>query len=160
MVVVLLPNSNLLWTKVAAAVTIAGVTAYLVTPLARSVLQPALNYISDLAPQSEWCKLPYGVNVLVPAYLSFSEPVVACFLAAALAWSGFSAARTGRYLQFSLLILAVKSQLITPFVYAAFAKTSVSSALASEGQFALEALVLALVTAISWNWVRTDKASG
>jgi hypothetical protein len=53
---------------------------------------PLLAAMSNLAPQSEGCTLPHGANVLIPAYLTFAELVVACFVAAALAWDGLSPA--------------------------------------------------------------------
>ena len=122
-------------------------------------MQPIMNFISNLEPQGEWCALPYGANVLVPAYLTFLEPVIACFAAAALAWGKLSRSRAVRYLQFTLLILAVKNQLLTPFIYVAFAKIPALSALASEGQFALEALALAMLTCVSWDWALDAKNS-
>jgi hypothetical protein len=158
MIVLAIPRLSLLWHKLAAAVTIAALFTYVVTPLMKFAMQPIMNFISNLAPQSEWCALPYGANVLVPAYLTFLELVIACYAAAALAWKQLSRSRTVRYLQFTLLILAVKNQLLTPFIYVAFAKTPAFPALASEGQFALEALALAALTCVFWDWALNSKS--
>jgi hypothetical protein len=50
------------------------------------------------------------------------------------------------------LILVIKNALITPFVYAVLSKGPFLSALASDGQFTLEAMALALLTGVTWEW--------
>ena len=117
-----------------------------------AAMGPIMQSIAGLAPQSEWCTLPYGLNVLLPAYLTFIEPVLGCLAAVALVWNRLSTSPPLRFVQFTVLVLAIKNQLLTPFVYAAVAKIPAIDALASEGQFALEAAVLALLTAATWHW--------
>jgi hypothetical protein len=57
-----------------------------------------------------------------------------------------------RFAQFTVLILAIKNLLVTPFVYAVVAKTPFLAALTSVGQFALEAVALAVLTGFTWEW--------
>jgi hypothetical protein len=152
------PRLALLWQKVAAAVVIMGITTYIANPLWGWSLQPIMHSIAALAPQGEWCELPYGADVLIPAYLSFIEPTLGCLGAVALTWDRLSPSRAIRFVQFLVLILAIKNQLITPFVYAAFAKLPLVTALFSEGQFALEAATLALLTGATWEWAHIHRA--
>ena len=141
-----------IWHKIAGAVGIALFTTFVVTPLIGAAMGPVMESIASLAPQGEWCTLPYGANVLIPAYLTFAEPALGCLAAAVLVWNRLSASRVVRYLQFTLLILAIKNQLLMPFVYASFARTSFVDALVSESQFALEAIALAVLTGVAWQW--------
>jgi hypothetical protein len=131
---------------------ITALTMFVAAPLIAMAMGPLLQAMSNLAPQSEWCTLPYGANVLIPAYMTFAEPVVACFAAAAFAWNGLSASRGTRLLQFMVIVVAIKKQLFTPIVYALVAKVSFMAALLSESQFQLEAVALALLTGLAWEW--------
>jgi hypothetical protein len=143
---------RLTWQKVIAAAVIATLTTFAATPLIGAAMGPFLKSIADLAPQSEWCTLPYGANILIPAYLSFVEPVLACIAAAALCWDRLSPSFALRLTQFTLIVLAIKTQLLMPFIYASVAKEPFLHALASESQFALEALALAALTGVTWEW--------
>jgi hypothetical protein len=152
MIVAATPRLRRAWQEVLAAVVLTAITTFAATPLIGAAFGPIMESIARLAPQSEWCTLPYGPNVLIPAYLTFAEPVVACLAAAILIWDTLSASRALRFAQFALIILAIKNQLLMPWVYAAFAKTPFLEALTSESQFALEAVALAVLTGITWEW--------
>ncbi len=146
------PRLRLAWQTTLAAVIIAALVMFAFIPLISMAFAPVMKSIANLAPQSEWCKLPYGPNVLVPAYLSFVEPTLASMAAAILIWNRLSAFRAMRFLQFSLIILAINNQLVTPFFYAALAKSTLLVGLTSDGQFALEALTLAVLTGVTMEW--------
>jgi hypothetical protein len=156
LVVAITPRLALAWQKAAAAVAIAAFGMYVATPLIGMAMGPVMESIASLAPQSEWCTLPYGPNVLIPAYLTFAEPVLACVAAAVLIWDRLAPSRALRFVQFALLILALKNQLLMPFIYAAFAKVPLVDAFVSESQFALEAIALALLSGVSWEWSRPE----
>jgi hypothetical protein len=152
LIVLATPWLRLVWQKLLGAVVLAAVATFALTPLCSAVFAKLLESLSYLAPTGEWCTLPYGWKVLVPAYLTFVEPTIACFIAAALVWRRLSPSSGWRFLQFTVMIVAIKNQLITPFVYALLAKEPGLGALASDGQFALEALVLAVMTGVAWKW--------
>ncbi|MEO7433844.1 MAG: hypothetical protein ABIR62_17895 [Dokdonella sp.] len=154
LVVVAAPRLTRVWQKVVAAAVIATFGMFIATPLIGMAMAPVMASIASLAPQSEWCTLPYGPNVLIPAYLTFAEPVLACIAAAGLIWNRLSPSRALRFAQFTLLILAIKNQLLMPFIYAAFAKVPLVDAFVSESQFALEAVALALLAGVTWEWTR------
>jgi len=101
-----------------------------------------------------WCELPYGWNVNLPAYASFLEPALAAFAMAALAWDGLSPRSTRRLLEFTLLVMLIRRQVIAAFVYMAYSDLPPWSGLAAMGQFTLEALALGLLTGLSWRWAR------
>ncbi len=146
------PRLRLAWQKIVAATIIAAFAMFALSPLIGMALAPLMKSIASLAPQSEWCTLPYGPKVLVPAYLSFAEPTLACVVAAILIWNKLSPSRGMRFVAFSLLILAIKNQLLLPVFYAGLAKGSFLAGLTSEGQFALEALALAVLTGVTMEW--------
>jgi hypothetical protein len=152
MIVAATPRLPLAWQKVVAAAAITALTVFAVSPLLGWIMGPVIQSISHLAPQSEWCVLPYGANVLAPAYLTFLEPVLGCLAAAILVWDRLSPSRRLRFAQFTLMVLAIKNQLLMPFVYAVFAKVPFLQALTSEGQFALEAIALVVLTGLTWEW--------
>jgi hypothetical protein len=152
LIILAAPKLVLAWQKVIAAIVIATFTTFVAGPLIGAAMGPVMESMASLAPQSEWCTLPYGANVLIPAYLTFAEPVLACVWAAALVWDRLSPSRVLRFVQFTVLIVAIKNQLLMPFAYAAFAKLPLLDAFVSESQFALEAVALAVLTGITWEW--------
>ena len=95
-------------------------------------------------------KAPYGWQVEVPAYITYVEPVAACFMIAALVWNRLANNLPMRTLQFALLVLIISTRLILPFVYIFYSQFSPSIALLSMGQFFLEALTLAILTTFTW----------
>lgn len=151
-VVATTPRLLLAWQQIVAATIIAALARFALSPLIGMAAAPLMKSIASLAPQGEWCALPYGLNVLIPAYLSFAEPTLACVAAAILIWDKLSTSRGMRFLAFSMLILAIKNQLLMPFFYAGLAKGSFLLGLTSEGQFALEALALAVLTGATMEW--------
>ncbi|WP_426699884.1 hypothetical protein ACPPVV_10745 [Rhodanobacter sp. Col0626] len=152
MVVAASPHLRRPWQLLVAATIMAALATFAFSPLISMAFAPLMKAMASLAPQSEWCTLPYGLNVLVPAYLSFAEPTLACVAVALLVWDKLPASRAMRFVAFSVLIVAIKNQLLTPFLYAALAKGSFLPGLASEGQFALEALALAVLTGVTVEW--------
>lgn len=142
------------WHKVLAALIITALALYAVTPLIGLVMAPVMASLAQLAHQREWCSLPYGANVLIPAYLTFAEPVLACVLAAVLAWDRLAPGFYQRLGQFTLLIVMIRYQLLLPFAYALFAKIPALAAFISESQFALEAVALGLGVGLTLEWSR------
>lgn len=139
------------WKKTMAALLLSALWKFVLVPLSAYAFKAPLESLAFLAPQAEWCHLPYGANVLVPAYLSFVEPTLACFAAVALVWAQLSRDFMTKLLQFVVLILLLKKLLFAPFVYMMYAQLPPLTALGSMGQFSLEALVLALGAGLTWS---------
>ena len=148
------PKLDRVWKCCVAAVAISALVQFQLAPLTVSAFQGVMQSIAAYAPTGEWCKLPYGPDVLIPAYLTFVEPALGCLVAAALCWDQLAGGEVHRLIWFTLLIVALKNQLLTPFIYMAYAKMPALAALASEGQFALEAITLGAVTGAGWIFIR------
>lgn len=144
------PKLDRVWKCAVAAAAISALVQFELTPLTASAFQGVMRSITAYAPTGEWCKLPYGPDVLIPAYLTFVEPALGCLIAVALCWDQLPGREVHRLIGFTLLIVAIKNQLLTPFIYMAYAKMPALAALASEGQFAFEAITLGAVTGAGW----------
>jgi hypothetical protein len=57
-------------------------------------------------------------------------------------------------IQFTLLVVLIRCQLLAAFVYMAWSGLPAWSGLAAMGQFSLEAVALGALTAWSWRWAR------
>lgn len=139
------------WQKAAAALVLGAFWKFALAPAVAIAFKAPLAALAFLAPQSEWCQLPYGANVLIPAYLSFIEPTLACAAAVALVSARLSRTPMIRLLQFILLVLLLKKMLLAPFIYMIYANLPPLTALGSMGQFTLEALCLALGSGLTWS---------
>ncbi|ARP80173.1 hypothetical protein CAL12_04565 [Bordetella genomosp. 8] len=140
------------WQRGAGAVVLGLFLGFAVGPLL-SWLQAVFSAaVAGLAPHGGWCQQPYGMNVLIPAYLTYAEPALACLLCMALVARRLPAHGPLRPLIFMLLILALKMQLLTTFFYAFYAAIPAKTALASMGQFSLETAILGVLTALSWDY--------
>src|ERR1035438_4048979 len=89
---------------------------------------------------------PYGWQVLIPAYLTLAELVIACMLLAVWVWPGLSTKPGIRMLQFVALVLLMKGMLLPTFVYSFYSKTRLPLAMLSQSQFFFETLALAILT--------------
>ncbi|WP_139975453.1 hypothetical protein [Ochrobactrum sp. CGA5] len=135
------------------ASVITGIVLAFLAPLLTGKIQSFFGSVFEtLAPQRGWCTLPYGANVLIPAYLSFIEPVISTVVCAALTWRFLKGSTILKLMQFTLLILALKKQLFAAFLYVVYARTDFWLAFASMGQFTLEAAALGILSALTWVW--------
>ncbi|MGQ7855991.1 hypothetical protein ACUN24_17295 [Pedobacter sp. WC2501] len=152
LVVFTAPKLNNLLYKFLAAIALAAVFMFAINPLMVAAWKPVMEKISYLTPTGEWCKLPYGSDVLIPAYISFIEPVLASIAMAMLILNQLAPVKWLRLLLFALLVVTVNYQLLMPLFYVVLHKGPFVSNLASEGQFALESIVLAITTGFTWQW--------
>ena len=129
--------------RVLAALLVATIVEFLCRPVIAKVFEHILASIAYLN-HGEVYKVPYGWQIEVPAYITYMEPVVACFLMAALVWDRLAKGVLARTLQFALLMMMINGSLLRPFVYVLYATFRPGVALLSMGQFSLEALALAL----------------
>jgi hypothetical protein len=151
LVVVTEPLLRRPWRLLLGAVAIAALVQFLCTPFIGVVFGHILESIAYLS-HDEVYKAPYGWQIEVPAYITYLEPVVACFIMAALIWDGLSKSLLWRTLQFVMLILAMNTLLIRPIVYVFYAPLDPLTAMLSMGQFFLESPALALLTVCNWRF--------
>jgi len=149
LVVLTTPKLRGIWLKVAGAAAIAAVAMFAVRPLLCSAFAPALKAAAHLD-HAEVYAFPYGWQVLVPAYLTYAEPVIACMLIAVLVWQRLSTNTLTRMLQFAALVLLIRGMLLPTFVYSFYSKAKLPIAMLSQSQFLLETLALAILTALTW----------
>jgi hypothetical protein len=147
-----------LWQWALAAIVITAAYMFGVQPLVDMAFGPVLNALSYLA-HDEIYQVPYGWQVMIPAYLTFAEPVAAVLAIAWLTWDRLSARPGVRVLQFVLLIMFMKGSVAPTLLYSFYIKGSLGAAIVSESQFALETLTLALMTAATWALSRRVGAS-
>ncbi len=132
-----------------------GLAAY---PLVSGGKAAVFAQFGDMVAGGGWCQLPYGMNVLAPAYLTFVEPAFACLMCCVLVTPSLCRNWAGRTVQFALLTLALRKQLLMALFYAIYAPPPFISALVSMGQFFLESAVLGAATALSWTYARNGAA--
>ncbi len=136
------------WQQILMALLLGGLLPFLAS-IARGQIAPLLN---SLQPRPEdIIHPPYGINVMLPSYLSFYESVLACLMLASLVWKKLSPRPMKRLVQFALLVLLLRGLLLAPLIYVFYAgNMSPTTAVLSVGQFFLQDLVLALLTATFW----------
>ncbi|MEA3116734.1 MAG: hypothetical protein QOI13_4, partial [Paraburkholderia sp.] len=146
LIVIVAPRLSRVWQQLLGALFIAALLSFWFTPAIRKYVDMVL---AQLPPPENIISPPYGLNVLIPAYLSFAEPVIACFILARIVWSKLSLASVKGMSLFVLLIMSMRGVLFAPFIYIFYANLPPVTAILSMGQFSLEALVLALMTTIT-----------
>ena len=157
LVVLTAPLARRLWQMLLAAVAISVLVQVLLAPqigIAFGHILESLSYLSH----DEVYKAPYGWQIELPAYITYLEPVVACFFMMALVCDGLSKRLLWGTLQFVILVLAVNTLLIRPIVYVFYAPFGPVTALLSMGQFFLESLVLALLTVCNWRFSQKQRS--
>ncbi len=147
------------WLRGMLARVIASIALYAIVflafrPFLERVSAPVITHFAYLA-HDEVYGLPYGLHVLIPAYLTFAEPVLAAFVIAALLWDRLSPRTPMRLLEFTLIILLIRCHLIALAIYPFYAKMSTGVALLSMGQFTLETMMLGVMTGLTWHYATT-----
>jgi hypothetical protein len=153
LIVAVTPYARNIWLKMIAATILYALVFIACKPLIERAFAPVLSKLSFLA-HDEVYGLPYGMHVLLPAYLTYAEPVIAALLTAALLWDHLSARSALRILQFTFIVLLIRHHLFALIIYPFYAEVPVTTALLSMGQFTLETIVLATMTALTWHYAR------
>jgi hypothetical protein len=151
MVVVVTPRLRGALSKIIGGSLIAAVAIFGVRPLIGAVFGPLKQSIAYLNHDDVY-QVPYGLAVLVPAYITFIEPVLSCMIIVALVWNRRSAKPLLRLVQFVALIMFMRGMVFRTFIFGFYIKSSLGAAMLSESQFALETLALAVLTALIWQY--------
>ena len=97
--------------------------------------------------------MPYGWQVLIPAYATFIEPVISCMIMAALIWPRFAGRSVTVWLaSFAVLAALIRGSLELMALDSFFVPQPLWLAFLSTGQFCFETLALALLSAAVWRW--------
>lgn len=149
LVVLAAPWLRQLWQMSLGAMLMASVLYFGAQPLIDKAFGYLLTSIAYLN-HEEVYKVPYGWQIELPAYITYMEPVIACFVMVLLVWDRLEGSSFIKICQFTLLVLLINRTFIRPFVYVFYSKFTPMIALLSMGQFFLEALSLALLTVLTW----------
>jgi len=143
------------WLSLLAGGAVLGAVAFFaVQPAIGAAYGPWLQSMAYLA-KPDLYQMPYPIQVMVPAYLTFAEPTAGCAIIAALTWPRLPQQPWLRLAGFAVMIMLIKGVLVRTLVYSFFMKPPLVSAMLSQGQFGLEFLSLAVLTGLIWQaWGR------
>lgn len=134
---------------IVAAGLLAGGLSFVLQITVGMVVSPVMASLAHLA-RPDVYHLPYPPAVLVPAYVTFIEPVLGCGLMVALCWGRLPGGASTRLAVFTLLVVLLKGVLLRTFLYPAFMELPFALAVVSQSQFLLEFAILGALTALAW----------
>ncbi|MBK1896152.1 hypothetical protein [Chryseobacterium paridis] len=139
------------WQLFMVSILITCLFQFIVEPMLNSLFAPIIASYSHLAHEAIY-ELPYGWHVLVPAYLTFAEPVIAAFVIVYYIWDNIAGKAWQKVVSIGILICLIKGALFPLFLFTPYLKLKFTSAVASEIQFTLEFLALGILTSAFWAW--------
>ena len=137
------------WLIVCGATAVAAAAIFVIDPIIDHTFENIIASLEYLDTGNIYHP-PYGWQVDLPSYLTFFEPVIASFAIAAATFGKTAPKLNRRLATFVLLILSMKHSIVQTLLYSLYEPAPLAAAILSESQFALEALALALLTALSW----------
>ena len=137
------------WQMPVAGVVIATLAFPLCGSLATSLFQPILASAAGLDHEPVY-NMPYGMNVLVPAYVTALEPATATVALAALVWDQLRGTMAARIAGFAVLVMILNLHLFQPLVVLATGGLSLGADLAGVGQSWMATLVQTILGATTW----------
>ncbi len=137
------------WQVLVAGVVIAALAFPLCGPLATSLFQPILDSAAGLDHEPVY-NMPYGLNVLVPAYVTALEPATATVALAALVWDRLRGTTAARIAYVAVLVMILNLHLFQPLVVLATGSPNLGAALAGVGQSWTATLVQTILGATTW----------
>ena len=152
------PGSSTL-RKVCTGLLIGSLVFWVVKVATHDVFAHVLASIEYLDPANRFDP-PYDYHILIPAYLSFAEPVAASFAVGMLAWDRLSRRTLTRIAQLAALILLVHGPVFRPFITILYAQSDAVTAMLSVGQFSFESIALGVLTGASLALALRDRAPG
>jgi len=141
------------WQLIIVSILATAFIRLVIEPLTGSVFNPVIASYSYLAHDAIY-QMPYGWQVMIPAYLTFAEPVLAAFLILYFIWEKIAVKNFYKIVLTGILISLMKGTLLPLFIYTPFMKSDLASAIVSEAQFTLEFLALGMLAAFFWGWYR------
>jgi hypothetical protein len=106
----------------------------------------AMNAGLGLAASPEVYQMPYDIYVYKYIYGMFIEPTIAVYILTGFLWPALSGSNIKRIITFVVLMLLMRGRILAIVIYVFWMPFSWPVAMAAEGQFFLETLVLAALT--------------
>ena len=133
------------------AAALTGLFAVLLQLAVGAAMSPIMGALASFARPDAY-QLPYPPAVLVPAYLTFAEPVLGCAILAALIWNSLKGSVPARVAQFTLVVVFIKGVVVRTLLYPAFMAQAFGWGMLSQSQFLFEFATLGALTAITWHY--------
>lgn len=156
-VVMLEPRLKGTWMRGFAALVITAVMTFVIKPGTGLLLSPLMEAVASLRHEDVY-PFPYGWYVMVWAYVTYLEPVLACIVAAALVWQRLDPRSLVRLAQFTAIVVLIKGALLPTVLFSLWNGIGYWRGMLSESQFLFEALLLGLVGGLTW-WLASSNAS-
>ena len=134
------------WTNLIVAALLASTASLLVMPLADHAFA-GLVYFTQAREGHQRYGLPYDWHILLPAYLTFFEPVIAALVISLAIRNKLPPGPLTRFGITAALILALKGPVFAPLLYVHYAKIAPLAAMLSYAQFTFETMTLGILTA-------------
>ncbi len=128
------------------AVLLAAIVILIVTPFAQYAFL-GVTHFTEAREGHQRYGLPYDWHILLPAYFTFFEPVVAAFIIGYAIRPTLPLKPAARFGITAALILALKGPVFAPILNIFYANTSAFAAVLSYAQFTFETLALGVLTA-------------
>jgi hypothetical protein len=134
--------------KLLAAVLLAAVAGLLIRPLADHAFVGVIKFTEAREGHQRY-GLPYDWHILLPAYLTFFEPVVSAFAIAFAIRRKLPPAALTRFGITAALIVALKGPVFAPLINIHYANGGPLKAILSYAQFSFETITLAILAAMT-----------
>ncbi len=129
-----------------AAALLAATAGLLVKPFAYHAFAGVIHF-TEAREGHERYGLPYDWHILLPAYLTFFEPVIAALVIGLAIRPKLPSTPLTRFGITATLILALKGPVFAPLVNIHYANTGALTAVLSYAQFTFETMALGILTA-------------
>lgn len=129
-----------------AAALLAAIVGLLVRPFADYAFTGVIHFTESQEGHQRY-GLPYDWHILLPAYLTFFEPVIAALLTGRAIRRNLPPEPLTRFGITATLILALKGPLFAPLINIHYANTTALTAVLSYAQFTFETMALGILTA-------------
>jgi len=150
LVVLLEPRLKGMVARSVVALVVTAIMAFAIRPAIGLLLSPLMEAVASLNHEDVY-PFPYGWHVLSWAYITYLEPVIACIVAASLAWKKLDLRPRVRILQFTGLVVLIKGALLPTFLFSLWNSAGISQGMLSESQFLFEAILLGLCGGMTWS---------
>jgi len=156
LVVVLEPRIRSIGATTIASLVVAAIMSFAIKPGTGLLLSPLMDAVASLG-HADVYPFPYGWFVLIWAYVTYLEPVIACIVAAALVWKQHDPKPLFCLVQFTGLIVLIKGALVPTFLFSIWNNIGMRQAMLSESQFLFEAILLGLFAGMTWLLASTHR---